>query len=227
MSRQAVRVDRRLIWEIVRVGGPMSLQPLLANLTLALLTGFVGPMGPTALAAFGTAVRLEYVLNPIAFGLGAGVLAMVGTSLGAGRVTRAIRATWIAAALAAAVTGAVGLVAVIFPGLWIGFFSADPAVHAIASGYLRIVGLAYLFQGLGLTIAFAFQAAARPLWVLLAITGRAVLVAVGGFAVIRLANGGLTALAFVAAGGLAFYGITLAIAFRAGRWRTRALKPLG
>jgi Na+-driven multidrug efflux pump len=48
----------------------MSLQPLLNNLMLALLTGFVGSLGATALAGFGAAVRLEYVLYPLAFGLG-------------------------------------------------------------------------------------------------------------------------------------------------------------
>jgi Na+-driven multidrug efflux pump len=67
-SFRHVRRDRRLFTEILRVGAPMSLQPLLNNLTLALLTGFVGTLGPVALASFGAAVRLEYVQNPLVFG---------------------------------------------------------------------------------------------------------------------------------------------------------------
>jgi Na+-driven multidrug efflux pump len=79
-----MRLDRRLFVEILRVGAPMSLQPVLNNLALALLTGFVGALGATQLAGFGVTVRLEYLLYPVAFGLGAGVLAMVGTNIGRG-----------------------------------------------------------------------------------------------------------------------------------------------
>ena len=87
----------------------MSLQPILNNLALALLTGFVGALGAAQLAGFGVAVRLEYLLYPLAFGLGAGVLAMVGTNIGAGKTARAARIAWTAAALAAGITGCIGL----------------------------------------------------------------------------------------------------------------------
>ena len=40
-------------------------------------------LGATSLAAFGAAVRLEYLLYPLNFGLGAAVLAMVGSNIGA------------------------------------------------------------------------------------------------------------------------------------------------
>src|SRR5262249_48479922 len=117
LSLRGVRLDRRLFVEILRVGAPMSLQPILNNLALATLTGFVGALGAAQLAGFGVAVRLEYLLYPLAFGLGAGVLAMVGTNIGAGNFARAERIAWTAAALAAAVTGCVGLFAATLPGI--------------------------------------------------------------------------------------------------------------
>jgi Na+-driven multidrug efflux pump len=49
---------------------------------------------------FGVAVRLEYIQYPIAFGLGAGVIAMVGTNIGAGQSGRATRIAWTAAGCA-------------------------------------------------------------------------------------------------------------------------------
>jgi Na+-driven multidrug efflux pump len=104
-SLRGVRLNWPAFREILRVGAPMSLQPLLGNLMLALLTGFVGSLGATALAGFGAAVRLEYVLYPLTFGLGAGLLAMVGTNIGAGQFARASRIAWAAAALATGVTG--------------------------------------------------------------------------------------------------------------------------
>jgi len=75
------------------------LQPVLNNLALATLTGFVAALGAAHLAGFGAAVRLEYLLYPLAFGLGAGVIAMVGTNIGAGNVRRAERIAWTGAAL--------------------------------------------------------------------------------------------------------------------------------
>src|SRR5262249_22039257 len=84
--------ERRLFVDILRVGLPMSLQPILVNVTLAVLTGFVGLLGVDALAGFGVAVRLEYVVYPVSFGFSAGMLAMVATNIGARRLARARRA---------------------------------------------------------------------------------------------------------------------------------------
>jgi putative MATE family efflux protein len=216
-----VRLERKLFVEILRVGAPMSLQPILNNLALATLTGFVGALGAAQLASFGVAVRLEYLLYPLAFGLGAGVLAMVGTNIGAGNLARAKRIAWIAAALAAGVTGCIGLFGVSSPDVWTGLFTGAPEVHVLAARYLVVVGLVYPFLGLGLILASTFQAAGRPLWPLLGITGRALVVAIGGWIAVYLAGAGLDGLAVVAACGLIVYGTSLMIAFYAGVWQTQ------
>src|SRR5215468_824788 len=205
LSLRGVRLDRRLFVEILRVGAPMSLQPILNNLALATLTGFVGGLGAAQLAGFGAAVRLEYLLYPLAFGLGAGAIAMVGTNIGAGNVLRAERIAWIAAALAAGVTGCIGVFGITLPDVWINLFTDVPEVHVLATSYLVVASLAYPFLGLGLILASAFQAAGRPLWPVLAISGRAAVVAFGGW-LVHLAGGGLSDLAVVAATGLAVYG---------------------
>ena len=172
LSFHGVRLDWRLFSEILRVGAPMSLQPFLNSFALAILTGFVGTLGAAHLAGFGVTVRLEYLLYPLAFSLGAGVLAMVGTSIGAGNFARTERVAWTATALAAAVTGCVGLFGVATPGIWTGFFTDDPNVHALAARYLLITGLAYPFLGVALTLASAFQAAGRPLWPFIGVVSR-------------------------------------------------------
>src|SRR5262249_14335556 len=122
--------------------------------------------------------------------------------------------------LAAAVTGCIGLFGVLSPGTWAALFTSVPGVHAVAAEYLVIVGLAYPFLGLGSTLASAFQAAGRPLWPLVGITRRALVVAVGGAIAVHVAGAGLKGLAVVAAAGLVVYGASLATAFRAGVWQT-------
>jgi putative MATE family efflux protein len=221
-SFRTVRLDRRLFRDILRVGAPMSLQPVLNNVTLATLTAFVATLGPTALAGFGTAVRLEYVQMPLTFGLGAGLLAMVGTNIGAGQMGRATRIAWTAAALAASVTGVFGLIAVTWPDAWTGFFTAAPAVHLMAASYLCLVGLTYPFLGMGLTLSSAFQAAGRPFWPLFATASRVLVVAAGGGIVIHATDAGLLGLGIVAAAGMIVYGSVLVVTFRAGAWRRSA-----
>jgi putative MATE family efflux protein len=218
LSFRGMRLDQRLFGEILRVGAPMSLQPFLNSFALTILTGFVGTLGAAQLAGFGVAVRLEYLLYPLAFSLGAGVLAMIGTNIGAGNFSRTKRIAWTATALAAAVTGGVGLFGVAAPGIWTGFFTDDPDVHAVAARYLLITGLAYPFLGVALTLASAFQAAGSPLWPLLGVAIRALVVTAGGWIAIHFAKAGLSGLAVVAASGLIVYGTSIAIAFRTTIW---------
>src|SRR5262249_18631442 len=123
VSLRGLRLSQRLFVEILRVGAPMSLQPILNNLALAVLTGFVSTLGAAQLAGFGVGARLEYLLYPLAFGLGAGVLAMVGTNIGAGNFTRAARIAWTAAAIASVITGCIGLFGVTSPGSWTALFT--------------------------------------------------------------------------------------------------------
>ncbi len=43
----------------------------------------------------------------------------------------------------------------LFPGLWINLFTSDANVFSSGASYLKIVGPAFLFQGLGLSLYFA------------------------------------------------------------------------
>jgi len=219
LSLRGVRLDRRLFKDILRVGAPMSLQPFVNNITLATLTAFVATLGPTALAAFGVAVRLEYFQIPLTFGLGAAVVAMVGTNLGAGKVARAERIAWTAAGLAAGVTALIGLVAVTAPGLWIVLFSAAPEVHRQAAIYLAIAGLGYPFFGIAMMLSSAFQAAGRPAWPLLSVASRSVIVVAGGFIALRLLGSSLAGLGVAAGLGLFAFATILTTAFRSGGWK--------
>ena len=223
LSLRDLQLSRRLFVEILRVGAPMSLQPILNNVALTVLTAFVASLGAAQLAGFGIALRLEYMLYPLAFGIGAGVLSLVGTNLGAGNLQRAARAAWTAAAIAALVTGCIGLFGLFAPVVWASFFTDSTEVQALASEYLVMVAIAYPLLGAGLTLGSAFQAAGRPLWPVLGITGRVLVVMIGGWTVLHLTDATLGSLAHAAAAGLIVYGATLVIAFRF--WQRRHAEP--
>src|SRR5262249_6795632 len=84
----------RLIWpammDILRVGAGSSIVSLSTNVSIAVATALAGLIGPAAVAGYATGARLEYLLVPLVFGLGAPMAAMVGTNIGAGQRERAL-----------------------------------------------------------------------------------------------------------------------------------------
>src|SRR5215218_10620583 len=145
---------------------------------------------------------------PLVFGLGAPLVALVGTNIGAGQQKRALDIALTGGALAFGMTEAIGLAAAAWPQAWLGLFGDDPRMLATGAAYLRIVGPAYGFFGLGLCLYFASQGAGRLLWPLLAGLLRMVLAVGGGWLALRLT--GSLAWVFVALSvALVAYGCTL------------------
>jgi putative MATE family efflux protein len=203
---------------ILRVGLPASLNPVISNASIALATGYMGSFGTIAVAGYGVAARLEYILVPIAFGFGSALTAMVATNMGAGQARRAKQVTWAGAGIVLAVTGLIGVAAALWPGAWMGIFTTDEAVREAGSRYLRIVGGCYGFFGLGLALFFASQGAGRMLWPLAASTTRFAVIAVGGWICIRLLSAPPAAFFTVVALSFAAYALTLALAIRWSDW---------
>jgi Na+-driven multidrug efflux pump len=191
------------------------------NVIIALATALVAATGGAAAAAgYGTAARLEYLLVPLVFGLGAPLVAMVGTNIGAGQRARALRIAMAGGAVAFAATEAIGVAAAVWPQAWIGRFSTDPHVLATGTTYLRIVGPTYGFFGLALALYFASQGAGRLFWPLSAGFLR-MLVAIGGGWLALRATGSLLWLFAALALGLFLHGMTLLVAIGSGAWFRR------
>lgn len=222
--RIGVRPRVALFREILRVGLPGALNTVLTNSTVLLLTGIVGQFGTYALAGYGIGARLEYLQIPLVFGMGAALVAMVGTNVGAGRGRRAERVAWTGAALAAAATGAMGLWGALFPHAWLGLFTMEPEIVAAGSAYLRIVGPVYAFFGVGLALYFASQGAGRLTWPVTASVVRLVVAVGGGWLGGRVLGGGLTAVFAAMAVSLVLLGGINMAALAGGAWRTADVK---
>jgi len=210
-----------LFVDILRVGAVGSVSTLQTTLVFVFATALVGAGGPAAVAGYGTGARLEYLLIPLVFGLGAPLVALVGTNIGAGQRSRALRVALVGGALAFVMTEAIGLLAALWPQAWLGLFTDEPRVLQTGSSYLRIVGPAYGFFGLGLSLYFASQGAGRLLWPLLSGFMR-MAIALGGGVLVLYATGSLHGLFAALAAGLVVYGVTLAAAIRAGVWFERS-----
>jgi putative MATE family efflux protein len=212
LSLRGVRLQPAMFGEILRVGVPMSALPLFNNLALATLTAYAGLLGTASLAGFGIGVRLEYLLYPINFGLGAGVLAMVSTNLGARQFERAGRIAWIGTGLSVGVMWLIGVLAITAPGLWSGLFTDDPEIRRATAIYLGLVGMAYVFIAPN-TLMSAFQSTRQPQFPLLAALARLIVVLIGGWIATQAFDTGLVGLGIVTFAGLVAMGSVLSLSF--------------
>jgi putative MATE family efflux protein len=212
-----IRFRWPLFRDILRLGLVGAISAAATNFTIGITTALVGGFGTAAIAGYGTASRLEYLLIPLVFGLGSPLVAIVGTSMGAGLPARALHATWIGAAISFAMTETVGLVATAFPSAWLTLFNSDPAMVAAGTQYLHAVGPLYGFFGLALILYFASQGAGRLFWPALGNVSRLAVAAVGGWLALRW-GGGLTHVFMAQGVALVIYAIINAGAVAGGAW---------
>jgi putative MATE family efflux protein len=216
-----VALEWPLFQDILRVGALACLSPLLTVSTVLVVTSLVAAHGNDALAGYGIGSRLEFLLVPIAFGVGVAAVPMVGMAIGAGQTARARRVAWTAAGVSAVLLGAIGMLLVVVPDLWAAMFTSDPAVLAYARSYLRWAGPAFALFGLGLTLYFAAQGAGKVLAPVLASFLRFGFVLVAGYALTATSAAPWTLFALVG-GAMALYGTATALGVYWSDWSPRA-----
>ena len=220
LKLHAFEMQRDMFSDILKVGAIACLSPVQSVLAILIFTGLVAQLGTEALAGYGIGQRLEFMLIPIAFGIGVASVPMVGMAMGAGNVARARRVAWVAGGVSAFNLALIGAVVTFAPDLWARLFTQDEAVLGHARQYLVTAGPAFPFFGMGLTLYFASQGAGQVIGPVLAGTVRLVLVAGMGY---WLAKNHATAENFfsLVAVAMVLYGVVTAAAVRFTRWGPR------
>jgi Na+-driven multidrug efflux pump len=214
------RLEWRLFREILKVGLPSAAGTVVANLTVVLATGLAGVFGRDAIAGYGLASRLDYILIPLLFALGAACVTMVGTNVGAGQHERARTIAWTSALLSASAVGAIGAGAALFPEAWMHLFTRDAAVVADGASYLTHVAPFYALFGLGMALYFASQGAGRVAWPLAAGIARLATVGGAGWYWTSVLHGSLGGLFWIVAASYVVFGAINAFATASGLgWR--------
>ena len=216
-SPRTVRFRWPLFRDILRIGAMAALVTVSTNLTIMIGTSLVGAFGPAAIAGYGTGARLEYLLVPLVFGLGAPLVAMVGTAIGAGMRERALRTAWIGGGIALLMTETIGLAAARFPAAWLSLFDTNPDMLDAGTRYLQVVGPFYGMFGLALALYFASQGAGRLLWPLVANLTRLAIAAIAGWLALRW-SGDLAHVFFAQSVALVAFGLINVAAVAGGAW---------
>lgn len=219
----AGRLNPGMFSDILNVGAMAAINTVLTVITIIMMTGLVGRYGEGALAGYGLGARLEFLMIPVIFGIGAAMTAMVGANIGAGRTDRALRVAWTGSFAAAGIVGSIGLLLAIFPDLWLGMFLDPSNTAALDAGrsYFRLVAPFYAFFGLGLALYFASQGAGRMVWPVISSLSRMAVALVGALILMTYTEMGVDGI-FAAIGcAMLAYGLIIALAIRYGGWETK------
>ncbi|MHA7682022.1 MATE family efflux transporter [Cupriavidus sp. PET2-C1] len=216
-----IRPSRALFTRILSVGLVACALASVANLSTILVTTQLRHYGTAAVAAYGISARLEFLMIPLAFGVGSALTALVGRAVGAGDWATARRTAWAGALMALAVAGAVGAVVGLVPDAFAGFFTKDAEVASIAARALSWVAPAFGGFGLGMALYFASMGAGRMGWPIAAGISRIALAAGGGWLLANVGGMGLDGHFLGVALGITAYGVVTAVGVRGANWSAR------
>ena len=221
VPRLRVRPRWALFTRILQVGLTASMMAAIANMTTVLVTAQIADHGPAAVAGYGISARLEFLMVPLAFGIGSALTALVGQAVGAGDWVTARRTAWTGGISALIVAGGVGFTVAAMPAGFASLFSSDPAVIAVAARALTFIAPACAGFGVGMALYFASMGAARMGWPVVAGVSRLTLAAGGGWLLSSPFGWGLDGFFVAVAVGITAYGAIIASAVRPGVWSPR------
>lgn len=141
------RVDLDIIWRIIKIAGPGSMEMFIRSSAYLIFTKIVAIFGTFALAAYTVAARVDQVVLMPGFALGSAAGTLVGQNLGAQKPDRASKSAWTAAGNYAAFLSLMGFIFFILAPDLIRIFDKNPEVVKIGSRYLRVMAFAYVFIG--------------------------------------------------------------------------------
>jgi putative MATE family efflux protein len=155
--------DKQIAWLIAKIGFPSTVQQCLVSVGSAFVTKYVNFFGPSAIAAFGAAGRIDMVATMPAIAIGMAATALTGQNLGARKPERVKEVFKWALILGTMISGAVAIFAFAFPRLILSMFIQHEAVLKIGVEYLRIVAPCYLLFALMFVSAGVVNGAGQTL----------------------------------------------------------------
>jgi putative MATE family efflux protein len=148
--------------QILYIGVPNSLTRVIIPVATGVITGLIAGYGIEAVAGYGVATKLEFFLLVIFISLSAVMGPFVGQNYGAKKLARIKESMWISEKFVI-IYGISIYVLLFFTAPFIaGLFNDNQQVIDYIVLYLRIVPLAYGFQGIFLIISTSLSSIKKP-----------------------------------------------------------------
>lgn len=214
--------DFSLMWRIINIALPSTIQMILRSSSRLVIVGLVGIFGTFATAGYGVSNRMLLIILIPSFGLANAASTLVGQNLGAKKPERAEKSAWIIGAYASGYMVVMTAILFIFAKPIVHIFDPTPAVVEIGSLAMRIVGPSLIATTLGIVLARGFDGAGDtiPAMVINLFTLWG-LEATLAYVLSRWTNFGLTGIWWARAIANTVNGLLFVIWFRIGRWKKR------
>jgi putative MATE family efflux protein len=154
-----LRVDPRVMLNMVRLSGTAVVQMLIGMTSYIGVVRIIATFGSAALAGATITIRVVIFAVLPAWGLSNAAATLVGQNLGAGKPERAETSVWRASLYNAIFLAVLSVFFVTFTEFVVGIFTTDAAVVAIAVRGLRIIAGGFMFYAVGYVATQAFNGA--------------------------------------------------------------------
>ncbi len=159
MSARHLVVNINIIIRLIRLSLGTIGQNLIGTTSWIALVRIIALFGSEIVAGYTIAIRIiSFVLLP-SWGISNAASTLVGQNLGAKKPLRAEKAVKITGSINMILLGIVGLILVIMPAPFIGFFIDDPKVLQPGIECLQIVSTGFIAYGFGMVIVNSFNGA--------------------------------------------------------------------
>ncbi|HEY95911.1 MAG TPA: MATE family efflux transporter [Dehalococcoidia bacterium] len=216
------RFDRNIIWRTLKIGFPASITHIERSFSELILVRFIIPFGTYAVASHSVVQRIDQFPQMICGSLGSASGVLAGQNLGAGQANRASRTGWIAAGLATIIAVIISVVVWLWAEDLIRVFNSDEQLVNIASTFLRIQIVGYIFWGLVTSLSMCLNGVGDTV-----ITMVTNLTTMWGFAITMAyvlsqhTNLGVYGIRWAIVGGIVIRAIIYSTYFKIGRWQKK------
>ncbi|MDG1248645.1 MAG: MATE family efflux transporter, partial [SAR86 cluster bacterium] len=125
----------------------------------------------------------------------------------------------VGASSAGLLSGVIGLILALTPDIWISIFTEDQETLMVTKQYIQILGVCYLFQGLGLSLYFASQGANAMKWPIIITALRFFIFTIAALISVYWLSAGLVGIFYSSAAAMILFGILMVVALKKGAWR--------
>ncbi len=213
--------DREIVWRILRVGLPASLDQLIFRFGMLVWVRIVASLGTVAYAAHQIALNGESISFMPGWGFAVAATTLVGQGLGARNHERAEKDAMLAFGISAVFMSLMGVVFFFFAPEIMSLFTDEAEVIAMGIVPLRVIGVVQPFLAAMMVFAGSLRGAGDTLTPMLVNGASVWLLRIPlSLAVTEWLGWGLTGIWIVMALDLTLRGIVLFAQFRNGRWKT-------
>ena len=159
IRRSHLRLDPKVMLNMVRLSGSAVLQSLIGTTSYVGVVRIVAAFGADALAGYTIGIRMIIFAMLPSWGMSNAAATLVGQNLGAGRPERAEVSVWRTALFNMFFLGGISIVFLVFAPLLVSAFTSDPIVAGHAVRCLRIVSAGFVFYAYGMVLSQSFNGA--------------------------------------------------------------------